>query len=498
MKIGFLLALLVALGCATAPAKPAEDPQAAERQTLAEAKAAMVRQDFAGARKLLAAAIADHRFASYPSADRHRLLFEAAFAAKEDGQTTDALRYIKSACVLPETTADDLFLRLDVASRERDLRDVVVTVTLMARRGPDVVGAINDPYITSVLNDGLGLPHEDPVRFEFLNALFDAGFKTKTGREPDWLWKELAILLLERGQSAKAEAVVSHVSEASALIAMRADNRFDAIVAASPARFDVAAMLSRRVDDAKARVRAAPRSLKALMELCEALSSRGLYRAALDAADEALTRVDGSRVAPYDDMPLILPWVRNERSDSLWALGRWDESIEELQRASRLQESGHPNVGHMINLAGRYVNVSKAKEALETLRLVSLENANAFGLMQVERVRAVASDTLGDGPATEKSLAYLREHHTDAEGAFQSALVRVGRLDEAARLLETRLADPGLRSDALTSLQEFKDLPSPPSPAKWAKNWEVLMEREDVKAAIAKVGKIEHYEFPAP
>ena len=73
-----------------------------------------------------------------------------------------------------------------------------------------------------------------------------------------------------------------------------------------------------------------------------------------------------------------------------------------------------------------------------------------------------------------------------------------GLLDEAVAVLQTQLADPIERSEALRSLQDssggsdFTLLSS----ERWAANQRAFRARAHVQQAIANVGRIERYQLP--
>jgi hypothetical protein len=69
-------------------------------------------------------------------------------------------------------------------------------------------------------------------------------------------------------------------------------------------------------------------------------------------------------------------------------------------------------------------------------------------------------------------------------------------LDEAAKLLITRLRDPALRSDALVDAQEFlKPVPTPANLVLHERR-HALLARKDVRAVVAKYGRTEQFLLP--
>ena len=115
--------------------------------------------------------------------------------------------------------------------------------------------------------------------------------------------------------------------------------------------------------------------------------------------------------------------------------------------------------------------------------------------MQVESIHHEAGLYLKDSKMANEAMRYLREHTDDAPGAYEGALERSGDLDAAAARLIARLSDPESRTETLVELQEYKETPAPPAVIKERRRSRSVRARADVRAAVAKVGRIEHYDL---
>ena len=114
------------------------------------------------------------------------------------------------------------------------------------------------------------------------------------------------------------------------------------------------------------------------------------------------------------------------------------------------------------------------------------------GKMVEQWVRLRAYLQLDNDEGVQAALAYLREHRNDSLRIYQAALVRVGDADAAAALLIGRLEDLSSRVEALESLQRYgegaTDDAGDESPGG-------LAARDDVRAVIERVGRIESYPY---
>jgi hypothetical protein len=114
----------------------------------------------------------------------------------------------------------------------------------------------------------------------------------------------------------------------------------------------------------------------------------------------------------------------------------------------------------------------------------------------MERLRAALQ--LDDTNQISESLRYLSDHRTDLPQAYQKALLAVGDLDGAAKLMIQRLADPERRRDALLTVQNYAQPPLTPVAAAERARLDSLISRRDVQAAIDKVGRIETFSITSP
>src|SRR4029077_12382171 len=138
--------------------------------------------------------------------------------------------------------------------------------------------------------------------------------------------------LVERKRLTEAIDVSTHVTDEYALISMRADRRFDAVIAAIPAQFDVDAAAKKRLESFQATVEKAPRLLEPKLIVINLLLEQQHYSVALAAADGVLAEIH-SKSDPkqwYEDFDEQYVWILDSRSRVLRRLGRWDEGLDQL------------------------------------------------------------------------------------------------------------------------------------------------------------------------
>ena len=483
---------LLALACATARPAPRTDALAVERRLLADARAAGDRQDFALAWREFAAAIGDATFGQLTSAERHQAFRNASYAAwaLKDGEM--ARSFALRALALPEAEVTDVALRMAADHLLGDQRDCVQAVIDVAGVSPRALEVLGMRWVLEADRCASQVPRAEKLRLRFLRVLFDADYRFDAGESPHWLWSDLAGLEIEEGDVARATRVALAVRSPRLLVGLRADKRFAAIVAAHPDRFDVSRAASEWVETSRELAQRRPDKLEAVANLVEALGARGGFAEALAIADEAIGRATGDARPPFDDVRRWLPWLREGRARTLWSLGRFEDALDEWEEIAGDEAD---DVSHRINLAGREIELGRGKDALDDLGRLDRTHASPFGRMQLEAVRAVAADQAGDAAAREEALAWLRAHEADAPDAAFTAAVWLKDVEGAARVIKTALADPEHRAEALGWVQELRESAQPPLAKEWKETFRRVASRPDVRDAVARVGKSEHYDI---
>ncbi len=155
-------------------------------------------------------------------------------------------------------------------------------------------------------------------------------------------------------------------------------------------------------------------------------------------------------------------------------------------------EDGSPNVSQAINLGFHYNDAGQPRKALEVLDGIDwARSLSPYGRMQLQHVRYRAYLQLDNQAEAGNVLAYLRQHHDDAEDTWLLAMLDSGDMDGAAELLISQLRNTTTRGTALRDAQEFRRLPLQPRMEEARARWETLVTRPDVLAVINEVGRRE-------
>jgi beta-barrel assembly-enhancing protease len=497
-----LLAVVGLAGCTLSPQKPGHEvakPISADKASELAAEQQRLRDIIVFTSKNYGRGLAELRdviaapaFKSLSVDDQFQALTLAA-GATTPTEAALAHGYLDRAIALPGIGFEDQLATLSLAVNSGYASAAAKSLTLLARQWPDRLASFDKRLIFRAL---WLAEHAAPGdRFLVLQALYAAHWKVEWDIEPSPYWRDLALLLLEQGSLREAIDVSTHIIEPYVLIAMRADRRFDALVAAHPDQFEVELAADRELKFFQSLSDEHPKSLALKARVMEALLHEQHYAAMLAASDYAVQEIRATNFPDklYDDYVEEHGSYFNLRSVALQREGRWDESV------AQLVEAGHEgDISQLINLASLYCALDRPKDALTVISPVGPTRTSPYGAMQVEAIRLQSAVQLGEGAQLSRSMQFLSSHHADAPRAYLYALIVARRLDQAARYLISELEDKELRQSILPDVQEYLPTPGTKTELEIETQWRSIVARKEVQAAIRKVGRVESYHLEAP
>lgn len=438
-------------------------------------------------------------FADLSSTERLDALSLAGSSALRSDQPGVAFPYLARAAAMPQARFWDYAEWLRASALLDRKADSVRIFSAIVRHWPDrwrdLYHGEGDEQVDELLEAARTMGPD--ASLALLEALYAAHWTLQaTALEPSAPWRDLALLLLERGARDKAAEVATHIHNVYVLISMQVDRRFDPLTRDRP--FDAATAAARQFADIESRSEADPTVLELNIDLMGALNMLGHFGAMLAVADSVLTEIKSTNFPEHlyrdygEHYSSFLDW----RAFALSRLGRWDEAVEQMRAASLEREAGATNVSQVIDLASMLCDLGRAREALAALDDVG--RASARGAMIVEEIRVAAAQQLGDTATLTRSLRFLAAHRRDALDVYQEALIEAGQLDRAARVLIERLGSSLERAQALLEIQTFIEVPQPPHAREVQDRRHQLIARRDVQAAARRVGRIEAFPVVNP
>lgn len=454
--------------------------------------------DFAHAEPVLQKAIENPGFVQLDNEIQLAVLSASGYAARELKEWPEAHASFTRASEMPQATGEDWRGRMWAAYMLDDSTDAVFSLTTIANSWPDTLAVFSDRFVFHIAYEADKLPDHN-LSFNLLNALYNRNFEVGDGREPGFLWRRLAMALIDRNQLERATEVASRVHSARELILMQADARFYSVLETDPARFDVIKGLSSEIAQLRSTAGKEPSKLEHMVELQYLLLAARQYDEVVRIADTAIAAIsNGKKDQPaFDDIDDRLPWIMDNRAQALVRLGRPDDAINQFTEAARMNEHGEKNVSQAINLAELLMALNRADEALAAISKVG--DASPFGQMQLQYVKFVTAYQKKDTKSADAAMSYLQGHQKDAVSAYSDALLIADRLDEAAQLLIKRLEDEDTRPLTLLNLQEFAlHTYETPLEKLLRERFETIKSRPDVQEALGKIGRIKKYDIDRP
>ena len=492
-------AIVVAAMMSAGPALAAQDGKPdpgleRERARLVDAlkHAKQQSDDAAGIEAALAPVLSDPAFAQLTGKERHSAYLMYGAALSQQDKHEPAKKPLALASAMSEAGAPDWYLRVDNSYSAGDYIDAARAAAKLARNWPDRLRSFSDRAIFKMGNEAQNGDAE--TAGELLSALFDAKWKPESPyKTADALWLGLIRIRLSQGDTAGAKDAAAAISDPDAIITMRSDKRFDALVAADPQRYDVPKAYDCKLADERAASAAAPDVLEGVIHIADTLYHMNRMQEALDLIDTALARGKADPKA-FRDAADMLNWALDQRSHILFALGRNDEAFETLERGAAEKEHGMPNISQAINLADEYTVYDRPKDALRALTQFDPSDTSAYGRVALDDARVRAYFALGDKDNLAKTLAEMKTLQGDGTRPSLTGMLFVGDLDAAAALVVSQIEDPVTRADMLASLQDYQIVSHPaPGERTLHTNWVAMRARPDVAAAISKFGRIASY-----
>jgi len=469
-----------------------------EARQFVEARTLIRDQQYDKAAIVLRKLINAPSFASLPEDRRYAALNAAVRIANLQQQPTVAHGYLVQVTALPHAQFDVWMARANSAAALGDEADQLLCVTSVAKQWPERLGEINPYYLAQILRNAPRISRSNTLTL--LRALYASNWHLEGGVVPSNAWLELALLLVEDHQLADAIEVANRIVDVHAVISMRIDRRFDAIVAANPSWFDVDAAAERELHSVQAAADQQPDSLIRQLQVMDALLVRRHYAGMLAVSDSVWLAIQSTNFPEklYTDYDDQFAWFLESRATALERANRWDEAVAQLTRASRLSAGdGGDNVSTSITLGALYCDLGRPHDAIAAIDGI-VDKPSRFGLMALESVRLEAAVQLGDSQGAARSLEYLRVHQTDAPAAYRFALIVANQLSAAAKLLVAQLRDPNQRIEALQEVQDYAEPPAPDWALQMRAREHSVIARPEVQAAIRKVGRVERYDLESP
>jgi beta-barrel assembly-enhancing protease len=416
-----------------------------------------------------------------------------AVAGTAPGEAALKHSYLDRAMKLGGIGFEDLEIALRMSVNAGYAAGALKSLTLLAQQWPDKMASIDILLVRRALYLNDHAPRAEKLML--LKALYAAHWRLEWNMEPSRVWRDLALLLVEEGSVDDASDVSKHVTDAYVLAAMRADRRFDAIVAAIPAHFDVEAAALRERKLYQALSDQNPKSLVLKDLVLETLLQEQHYAAMLAESDAVMQAIRSTNYPAklYDEYVEQHSRYFYLRSIALQRAGRWDEAL-----AQAVDAAHEGDINQLINLANLYWALDRSKDALFLLSTIGSSRVSPYGAMQVETVRLQAAVRVRDRQQIIRSSRYLSEHRVDSPADYAASLLITKQLDLAAAYVVSELRDPELRQDALLDVQEFQPAPGTEQENALEAQWRAVVARKEVQEAIHQVGRIESYRLEAP
>lgn len=401
-----------------------------------------------------------------------------------------SLELILAATAEPEASALAWSTRFIHAAVDEKREDALLALENAAAKADDrTVDLYNDRVVFRFWDQ---LKDDKAARARMAAALEQIDWRPKARTStPDSIWLAHASELLDAGDQAGAARFARKVSHVEVLVAMRTDRRFSDIIDAQPEAFDLkfAALATLAADQPE--LERTPLDAESVQAVAYDLRVLGRFEEALSLLEAAIRLPDLKNHRGED----WRNWIENERALVLVELGRFEEAVEAMRKASRANEMGGTNVSQTINLASMLNELGRFREVLTVLEPLATENsASPYGEMWIASNRACAYAGLQRLDQAQAEMKFLEDHVADNRVAHRVATLCLGDEEATARNLIDHLgSDEPIR--ALASFSKSRIEPPIPARARLLKErLERVQQRPEVRAAFDAVGRAETFD----
>lgn len=499
------LALALAMGSAIATSTAKDDsvppspPDAASRpdavaaffdQRLTRAEALAGKGQFAAADTEVTRLLADIRFGQLPTVLRHATLSTGCWVAAGRDALKRALGLCRQASRYAESSPNDWYRLALLEWSESSAVAAVDAMIEFIQRWPDALDQVDEVHLHGIR---VALEPGSSKRVALAQTLLDANWQSPYGSD-GIVWYELAAAYVDAGEPDLARLPLRRIRTPLDVVRVRSERRFDGLYDPRDPAFDAGLAVDRQIETMQLRVRIAPHDIRARVTLAHDLLVDDRHEAVIALAEDTLARMD----APAGDGPAFSEpddrvWLMNYRAIALRRLGRIQEAVDELARASQLEEDGMPNVSQKLNLGDLMCGLERPDAALRAI--AETGPLSDVGQNFTHLIRYCVALQQGRDDDAGRSLDYLRTHSSVDPGALVEALMRGGHVDEAARRVIELLDGRAYRGQTLEWMQDFNHPEPLPGNAGLSDTRRALLLRDDVRAAIERVGRIERYPF---
>lgn len=237
-----------------------------------------------------------------------------------------------------------------------------------------------------------------------------------------------------------------------------------------------------------------PDNLEITIRLMGSYQYLGQFEQAKQLGLNALKRIENTeddKNPPFGDLEDQYNWLLNEMASNANNMGEIELAIDYYRKAIDREGKDNPNIGQRINLSIYLMKLAQTEQALQEIAKINPDDTSNYGKALVHYVRACSYAQTGNNIQMDFEISKLHSLKSDNPVAMSLALLCTDREDEAAASYINRLSKQQQDEEALTAFFRYQPSVNP-------SDWQLVLQarlaelakRSDVKAAIAKVGRI--------
>ena len=469
---------------------------------LANAQDAGRSGDFAHAVSILAKIMEPSIYSQLSPTRQHQILTLFGTASVRIGDWTNAHEAFKIATDSPAINRAanryECRVRLLTARMVNDSADAFASFEHLRVESLDFIADFSLAEVQDLDEQFSSLQDGEQARLALGEALDEAKWQPPDPFvDAGGIWFQYATALIEKGQIDKAALVAKRITDPMTIILMRADRRFDPIVATDPDRFDPVKAGESWLATVRRAANEHPNYLEGQTAVARALHILGRNEEALQVLDAALVELGrgmSNRQSRFVDFSGATGFALSWKSEILFSLGKVDEGLATLKTILTIPwEKG---LNFDLTLASRLNVFDRPEEALTYLEGPGNGDLSFRRPILLAEVRACTFAHVNRAKELHEELEYLRAHRAERPDELELAQLCANDQDGVAATIIAMLHNPRERAWALGELQVFSDKGIAPYSKVLRSRMKAIRIRPDVRAALAPVGRSLSYDLP--
>lgn len=420
------------------------------------------------------------------------LLMKARALTRLDRERAAVAAYDEAFELYDAANESAYFGYIDALTGLSEFGKAAAALEQLLARYPNVINRLGDKWVSALVRNLNRSGEHEAVKnlsIAIARALHETGVEDDTDFR--YAFADAVDVLAERGENEELKIYLEYMSNPLDLITLMVDNRRKPLWRTMERTWgkNLEKAAPAYVETMRKRLETDPTNYEKRSRYLRSLRTAGLTDEAIRFGQEATTDWSEIEAVGRDAY-----WVVNEYADALASAGKVDEAYAQLTRLEAIGLEENPALISMvinkITMQRDWGHFKAALEGITALENIGQDIASDYGWMQIYTAKACALHQLGKTDEAKAVMSDLVQPIAETSpSAYTSALICLGRLDDAADLLIERLQSEDDREGAIACFIRWEKLELAPFTSELLNGLYDVMGRPEVQKALKPFGR---------